>query len=126
MYFGDYPSGVYWSAERRATADEYEPIDRTLSGSVIRFMWDFGVRVPLWDALGLVPEEPEWLRETLGLSEPLIEDLTTWGRDMETLDASASRRTTDAYEALDARARLLVQRLQQELGSRFSIKYLPW
>ncbi len=126
MYFGDSPNGAYWSAERRATTDQDEPIDRTLSGSVIRFMWDYGVRVPLWDADGLLPEEPEWLRETLGLSDPLIEDLTRWGRDMEALDASASRRTIDAYEALDARARVLVQRLQRELGSRFSIKYLPW
>jgi hypothetical protein len=89
-------------------------------------MWDYGVRIPLWNADGLVPEEPEWLREALGLSDPLIEDLTRWGRDMEALDASASRRTTDAYEALDARARVLVQRLQQEVGSRFSMKNLPW
>lgn len=126
MYFGDYPNGAYWSAERPATTDEGEPVDRAVSGSDICFMWDYGVRIPLWDTYGLLSEEPEWLREALGLSDPLIEDLARWGRDMEALDASASRRTTDAYEALDARGRVLVQRLQQEFGSRFSIKYLPW
>ena len=127
MHFGDYPDGAYWSAERHAaTDDEDEPVDHTVSGSVIRFMWDYGVGVPLWDAEGLLPEESDWLREALGLSDPLIQDLGSWGREMNALDAAPSRRTTDAYEALDARARALVQRLEQEIGSRFSVKYRPW
>ena len=89
-------------------------------------MWDYGVRIPLWDTEGLLPDESEWLREALGLSDSLIDDLTRWGRDMDGLDAAPNRRTTDAYEALDARARDLVQRLQPEFGSRFSVKYKPW
>jgi hypothetical protein len=97
-----------------------------VSGSVIRFMWDYGVRVSLWDAEGLLPEESDWLREALGLSDPLIEDLGSWGREMNALVAAPSRRPTDAYEALDARARALVQRLEQEIGSRFSFEYRPW
>ena len=89
-------------------------------------MWDYGVRVPLWDAEGLLPEDGEWLRGVLGLSDPLIEDLTTWGLDMDALDAAPSRRTTKAYEALDARARELVQRLRREVGPRYSVTYHAW
>jgi hypothetical protein len=126
MHFGDYPHGAYWSAERRAQGQEDEPADYSVSGSVLRMMWDYGVRVPLWDAEGLLPEEPDWLRKALGLSDPLIEDLTRWGLDMVELDAVPSRRTTEAYEALDARARELAERLQQELGSRYRVKYHPW
>ncbi len=62
----------------------------------------------------------------LGLSDPLIDDLTRWGLEMEELDADPSRRTTAAFEALDARARLLVERLTQELSPRFNVSYHPW
>lgn len=125
-YVGDYPQGWYWSAEWHAGIDEPEPADHTVSGPVIRFMWDYGVRIPLWDAEGLLPEEPEWLRGALGLSDPLIEDLRRWGADMDALDAAPGRRTTEAYDDLDTRARELVQRLQQEFGSRYSVEYRPW
>jgi len=91
MHFGDYPHGAYWSAERRPQGQEDEPADYSVSGSVLRMMWDYGVRVPLWDAEGLLPEEPNWLRKALGLSDPLIEDLTRWGLDMVELDAVPSR-----------------------------------
>jgi hypothetical protein len=117
---------MYWSAEGQAATDEDVPADHAVSGPLIRFMWDYGVRIPLWDAEGLLPEESEWLREVLGLSDPLIEDLTRWGCDMEALDAAPSRKTTHAYDELDVRARDLVKRLQQELGSRFSVRYQPW
>jgi hypothetical protein len=127
MHLGDYPHGAYWSAERHAGVDDGDEFaDHTVSGSVIRFMWDYGVRVPLWDAEGLLPDDGEWLREVLGLSDPLIEDLTRWGLDMDALDAAPSRTPTAAYRALDARARELVQRLRQEVGSRYSVKYHAW
>lgn len=101
----DYPRGAYWSAERRDRAEEDQPAAFSVSGSVLRMMWDYGVRVPLWDADGLLPEEADWLRQALGLSDALIEDLTCWSGDMEGLDAVPSRRTSDAYDALDTRAR---------------------
>lgn len=127
MHLGDYPHGAYWSAERRPSAQEEEPVvDYSVSGSVVRVMWDYGVRVPLWDAEGLLSDEPDWLRKALGLSDSLIGDLTRWGLDMEDLDAVPIRRTTEACEALDARARELAVRLQQELGSRYSVRYKPW
>lgn len=126
LHFGDYPDGAYWSAERLPKAAEDEPADHTVSGVEIRFMWDFGVRVPLWDDDGLLPEDPAWLRTALGLSDPLIDDLTRWGTDMDALDAAPSRRTTEAYDALDVRARELAERLRQELGPRLSVTYKPW
>lgn len=75
---------------------------------------------------GALPEEPQWLREVLRLSDSLIEDLTRWGDDMLSLDAAPSLRTEEAYEALDLRAQALAQRLQQEVGSRYTIRYSAW
>ncbi|HTW16831.1 MAG TPA: hypothetical protein VMF51_16985 [Nocardioides sp.] len=124
-HLGDYPDGAYWSAGPHPH-DEDGVDEHTVQGSVIRFMWDYGVQVPLWDAEGLLPEDPEWLRRSLGVSDPLIEDLARWGDEMDALDADPRRRTSEAYDALDARARDLVQRLRTELGSRFSISYRPW
>ena len=125
MHFGDYPNGKYWSAQRLPIEGD-EPADYTVSGSVIRLMWDYGVIVPLWDAEGLLPGEPDWLRETLGLSDPLIEDLTTWGRLMEELDANPHQRSPTSYDALNSRGQDLANRLQQEVGSRYTVEYRPW
>lgn len=123
-HFGDYPGGAYWSVDPVGLPGD-ESDERTVSGSVIRFMWDYGVGVPLWDADGLVPGEPEWLRAQLGLSDWLIVELIRWGGDMEALDG-AHGVPESRYEALDLRARTLVDRLQQELGSQFTVKYRPW
>ncbi|MFC7497446.1 MULTISPECIES: hypothetical protein [unclassified Nocardioides] len=106
--------------------DDEELLDITVSGDVIRFMWDYTVAVPLWDREGLLPEEPTWLRQVLGLSEPLIRDLSSWGRAMNHLDENPSLRTEEAYRDLDQRARTLVDRLRREVGSRYVVKYKPW
>jgi hypothetical protein len=126
VHFGDYPHGAYWSAERPSSAHDDEPANYAVSGPIIRVMWDYGVRIPLWDAEGLLPEESEWLREALGLSDPLIDDLRRWGLDMDDLDAAPSRRNEAAYEALNVRGLELAQRLQREVGSRYSVTYDPW
>lgn len=125
-HFGDNPHDAFWSAAPPPGAEADELVDRSISGPVIRMMWDYGVRIPLWDAEGLLPEESEWLREALGLSERLIDDLRRWGIDMSGLDAHPRRRTEEAYSGLDVRGRALAQRLQQEVGSSFNIKYHPW
>lgn len=78
-HLGDYPHGANWSADRPPAAEEDGPVDYSVSGPVIRFMWDYGVHVPLWDADALLPDEPQWLRQALQLSDSLIEDLTRWG-----------------------------------------------
>ena len=126
VHLGDYPHAAYWSAERPPEVQADEPADYSVSGPTIRMMWDYGVRIPLWDAEGLLPEEPEWLRDALNLSQRLIDDLSRWGFDMIELDAAPGRRPREAYEALDVRGRELAQRLQQEVGSRYSVTYHPW
>lgn len=123
-YFGDYPDGAYWSAARDGDHDDDEPVDHNVSGDTIRFMWDYGVRVPLWDAEGLLPEDPEWLRAALGLGDELISDLDRWGRDMHRLDGTAP--PEDQYEAMDVRAQDLVERLRRELDARISVRYQRW
>jgi len=126
VHFGDHPHGAYWSAERPAEVDADEPVEHSVSGSTIDVMWDYGVRVPLWDAEGLLPENPAWLRDVLGLSEQLIADLGRWGREMTALDATPSRRTPEAFEALNGRGRELARRVQQEIGARYTVTYRRW
>lgn len=126
LHFGDYPDGAYWSAERIPGLTEDDALDLSVEGDVIRFMWDYGVVVPLWDGNGLVPEEQEWLRGALGLSDGLIHDLREWGNDMNHLDANAPSRAESAYRRLDQRARALVDRLAEELGPRLEVRYHPW
>lgn len=101
-------------------------LDITVGGEVITFMWDYGVRVPLWGPFGLLPDDPRWLSAVLRLSDSLIEDLTRWGDSMLELDAAPSQRTQEAYERLDVRAQDLVQRLQTEVGSTYTVRYRPW
>ena len=127
-HLGDYPNGAYWSAVGDDTAEE--ECYPTVSGRVIRFMWDYTVQVPLWDEEGLLPEEPTWLRGELGLSDELIETLTRWGNDMTGADATLPdgppERHREAYDELDRRARVLVERLRREVGARYEVVYVPW
>jgi hypothetical protein len=126
---GDYPGGAHWSAVPAEPSDE-APEDYTVSGDVIRFMWDYGVSVPHWDREGLLPHEVDWLQRALGLSEHLIQALTAWGQDMNNADGTAwNRRSKDewehAYRELDARARDLVEWLRRELAPRYEVTYKP-
>lgn len=51
MHFGDYPHSAHWSAEADSEAQEDNvPAAYSVSGSILRLMWAYGVRVPLWDA----------------------------------------------------------------------------
>ncbi|WP_370289820.1 hypothetical protein [Nocardioides sp.] len=109
------------------SGSEFDELDFEIAGDTIKFMWDYGVVVPLWTEWeGLVPEEPEWLRRALGLSDPLIADLTAWGEAMQYLDSRPHERTDEAYRDLDLRARALLERVQQEVGDRFRVWYHPW
>src|SRR5690606_18059820 len=71
---GDYPDAAYWSAFRPdGSVDgdaEAEP-DFTVEGTRLRIMWDEGAG-PLWSEEGLLPDNPDWLRQALGLSDSLI------------------------------------------------------
>jgi hypothetical protein len=94
--------------------------DVTVVGTQLQIMWDEGAG-PLWDDGGPLPrDDPAWLRQALGLSDSLIEDLLTWARDM---DAAHERRQSQAL--LNPRALQLADRLQSEVRSRFRIKFHP-
>ena len=54
--------GHRWVAHPPPGSAELEEGDEERhAGSVIRFMWDHGCVVPLWDVEGPLPEDPEWL-----------------------------------------------------------------
>lgn len=98
----------------------------SVSGDVIRFMWDYSVHIPLWGDEGKLPEEPEWLRRELGLSDGLIDGMATWGHDMCELDGTEAAFDMETGRVMDERARDLVERLRAELGSRYRVVYKPW
>lgn len=102
-----------------------------MRGDAIRFMWDYGVTVPLWDREGLLPDDPRWLRKTLGLSEHLIRALSAWGKDMNSADGTpwaqrSKGEREQAYRELDERALDLVDRLRRELVPRLEVTYKSW
>ena len=119
-YFGDYPHGAYWSAFLPRTARSMttaEAEDFTVEGTSLRIMWDEGAG-PLWGDEGLLPDDPEWLQQALGLSDSLIADLLAWARDMD-----SARERGQAQAPLDHRALQLTERLQTEVGSRFRVRF---
>ncbi|MDN4173125.1 hypothetical protein QWY28_09245 [Nocardioides sp. SOB77] len=120
------PSGPHWSAHppEAWSPDDGEP-DHTVHGDELRFFWDYGVQVPLWDDHGLLDDDPAWLREALGLGDALVADLAAWGERMGHLDAHPEMRTEEAYAGLDRQARALVERLRAELDARFTVTYEP-
>lgn len=115
-----------WSAFPPPGYVEPEEPDYTVEGDTIRFMWDYGVVVPLWVEGGAVPDDKEWLRRALGLRYPLVRDLRAWGEAMNELDASPSSRTDAAYAEMDRQALALVERVRAEVGERFTVSYKAW
>ena len=121
----------YWSTHDSETLPE-EAADHIVSGTEIRFIWDYGVTVPLWDAEGLLPDDSAWLQEALGLSDELVMALTAWGSEMCRVDDQPWERELSpqqweiAYGALNDRAKDLVVRLRRELTSPFAVRYKPW
>jgi hypothetical protein len=107
--------------------DDWGPDE--IAGDEIEFRWDHGVAVPLWDEEGLLPEEPEWLRRVLHLSDALIDELTRWGGAMEAREGtpvSASTKWQQADEDLRRRGQDLAESVQREVGSRYTVTYKPW
>ncbi len=82
-------------------------------------MWDEGAG-PLWGDEGLLRDDAEWLRQALGLSEPLIADLLAWVRDMD-----AARDRGQSQAPLNPRAVHLTERVRTEVGSRFRVRFHP-
>lgn len=97
-----------------------------VAGDELRLMWDFGVTVPLWDAEGLLPDDRDWLTAALGLDAVLVDELRAWGEAMAHLDADPRLGTPKAFRDLDRQAKRLAARLQDELGDRLTVTYVPW
>jgi hypothetical protein len=100
-----------------------------VSDRVIRFSWDYTVDVPLWEDGLLLPDDPEWLQAEFGISDGLIEALSRWGRDMNSVPGAPDEEPTESakqmYRELDDRARHLVDWLLRELGPGYTVKYDP-
>lgn len=123
-YFGDYPHGSYWSAAAPEGAkDSDQEEDHAVEGSTLRIMCDEGAG-PLWASEGLLPDDPEWLRLALGLSDSLVAALLTWLSEMTALHpGSPVGEWQERARQLDERGRELAQRLQAEVGTRFIVRY---
>lgn len=126
-HFGDSPSGPGWYAY--PPKDYVEPAESyEVDGTIIRFMPEDTVSVPLWDDSGLLPHEPEWLHRALGLSPGLVADLAAWGDDWNA--PNRGERFSDAEhlaraQRLNAEAQVLVERLRAELPEGYTVVYLP-
>ena len=114
-YPGD---GLHRVAHRpdRAVYDDAGADDLTVEGTRLRIMWDEGAG-PLWGDEGLLPDDPAWLRQALGLSDALVSDLRDWVHDMDTAHGYGQ-----SPPQLDARRVQLAERLQAEVGSRFRVR----
>jgi hypothetical protein len=83
-----------------------------VEGTHIRMMCEYTVDVPLWDAGGPLPEDPEYLQRELGISPRLTADLVAWANAWET--------DVDKAEH-DAQGHRLFARLQAEISPRFTV-----
>ena len=91
---------------------------------VIEFYPDDTVTMPLWDQDGLLPDDPEWLRQELGLSQELIDDLVAWARDWDQPPSRVESEVTAWIERLperQAEGHRLFGRLQAEVSPRVTL-----
>jgi len=95
--------------------DDDERWEGPSEGSLIRFMSEDTVDIPLWSEDGLIFIDEHELVRGWGVTEELAADIAQWGR------ASQGPATPE----LDAGAARLIRRLQQELDHRFRIVYQP-
>lgn len=126
-FLGDPETGVGWYAHPPEGYVE-PPESYEVEGTVIRFMPEDSVSVPLWDGSGLLPHEPEWLNRALGLSPELVADLAAWGDDWNA-SIYGQQFTAGEHRAraqrLDAEAQVLIGRLRAELPEGYTVVYRP-
>lgn len=115
------PKRTSWPAD--TSPDDIDEGNYDVSGTVIRFMPDGTVSVPLWDAGGLLPEEPTRLNQGLGLSAELV--TSQRGDDWNAAGLVGERFTHEQHRRrqrrLDAEAETLVERLRAELPHGFTV-----
>lgn len=99
-----------------SSPDEDEPWEGPRDGSLIRFMAEISVDVPLWGPDGLIFIEGDELVAEWGVSDDLAADIVRWGR--------ASSDGLQSPE-LDAEAARLVRALAEHTDHRFRFVYQP-
>lgn len=85
-------------------------------GSLIRFMSEISVDVPLWGPDGLIFNEGEQLVSEWGVSRELADEVVRWGRA-----SSGGLQSPD----LDAEAARLIRALAEQTNHSFRIVYHP-
>ena len=82
---------------------------------MIRFSWVHDAWPdPLWEAGSVLPQDANWLRQALGVSEVLIRELRAWAEARDALEPTGLAHG-QTVSALDAQADNLVSRLRAEL-----------
>ena len=107
--------GWYAAPTDGARPPEDEPWESPADGTLIRFMSEDTVDVPLWSDDGLLFGNGDELVREWGVSQQLADEIVAWGR------ASQGSVTPE----LDAEAARLVRALRTELRCRFPIVYQP-
>jgi len=103
----------------RAEGDQPEHDDDAWDGppedSLIRFMSEDTVDIPLWGEHGLIFGDDRELIREWGVTQELADDIVQWAR------ASQGPPSPE----LDADAAALIRRLRREVNYRFRIVYQP-
>jgi hypothetical protein len=100
----------------RRVEDDDTKWDGPREGSLIRFMGEHTVRVPLWGEDGLIFSDSEELTREWDVSAALAADILAWAVAWQKRSGQADH---------DAEASQLVRRLSRELEHRFQIVYQP-
>jgi len=98
--------------------------DDVYDGSVLRIMFDEDAG-PLWGDEGLLPQDEQWIRRVLGLTDALTNDLLDWHQDMSSFHYGrlSAADWGEQKRRLDDRGHALAERLDAEVGRRFRVWY---
>ena len=116
-----------WSADPPLASEDAESDrlgQRRVTGTVIRFMCDYGVEMPLWDEDGPLPSDYTWLSDELGLSRELVTDLAAWASDWDspgTTDPGRLQEWIQQRPEHGAQGRRLFERLRSEVADHFEV-----
>jgi hypothetical protein len=98
----DGKSGWYAFSPEGSVPPEHEPWAPPAEGSILRFMGEHTVEVPLWDDEGLLFNDRQEFESQFGVSEGLASDIVAWAAAWDAGDRGAE---------LDREAASVVRRL---------------
>ena len=123
----DSGEGMRWAVDpppHYSEPDDVQLDEQHVEGSVIRFMCDYGIDMPLWDEGGPLPNDLEWLNRELSLSTKLVSELAAWAADWDgpgTNDPVMLREWIGRRSEHTDQGRRLFDRLRSEVPDRFSV-----